>query len=175
MIKKFYTTLCIAFVFNTNQAFGAEEGMPQLNPEYWSAQIFWLTLIFITLYIIIWKIFMPKIMVNGVGLYYEETGTGTPLLFLHEFAGDYASWEPQMRFFGRRYRAITMSYRGYLPSDIPEDESLYSQDILLDDVIGLMDALEIETKISAPVFKTEDALEGPRAFMEKRKPIYKGR
>jgi len=61
MIKKFYTTLCIAFVFNTNQAFGAEEGMPQLNPEYWSAQIFWLTLIFITLYIIIWKIFMPKI------------------------------------------------------------------------------------------------------------------
>ena len=88
---------------------------------------------------------MPKIMVNGVGLYYEETGTGTPLLFLHEFAGDYASWEPQMRFFGRRYRAITMSYRGYLPSDIPEDESLYSQDILLDDVIGLMDALEIES------------------------------
>ena len=88
---------------------------------------------------------MPRIMVNGVGLYYEETGTGTPLLFLHEFAGDYASWEPQMRFFGRRYRAITMSYRGYLPSDIPEDESLYSQDILLDDVIGLMDALEIES------------------------------
>ncbi len=87
---------------------------------------------------------MPKIPVNGVELYYEETGSGIPLLFLHEFAGDYASWEPQMRHFGRRYRAITMSYRGYPPSDIPEDPDAYSQDILLDDVIGLLDALAID-------------------------------
>lgn len=38
-----------------------------------------------------------------------------------------------------------------------------------------MQALKLETEISAPVFKTEDAQEGPRAFMEKRKPVYKGR
>ena len=36
-------------------------------------------------------------------------------------------------------------------------------------------ALKLETEISAPVFKTEDAQEGPRAFMEKRKPVYHGR
>ena len=35
--------------------------MPQLNTEFWSAQIFWLILIFSTLYLIIWKIFLPKI------------------------------------------------------------------------------------------------------------------
>jgi pimeloyl-ACP methyl ester carboxylesterase len=50
---------------------------------------------------------MPTVAVNGVDLYYEEVGAGAPILFLHEFAGDYRSWEPQMRAFGRRYRAIT--------------------------------------------------------------------
>ena len=52
---------CIVLVLNTNQAFGAEGGMPQLNPEFWASQIFWLILIFSSLYIIMWKIFLPKI------------------------------------------------------------------------------------------------------------------
>jgi pimeloyl-ACP methyl ester carboxylesterase len=86
---------------------------------------------------------MPKVLVNGVNLYYEEAGSGAALIFLHEFAGDYRSWEPQMRYFARRYRCITLSYRGYPPSDVPDDPDAYSQDILLDDVVGLMDALDI--------------------------------
>jgi len=60
-MKNFYLTLCITFVLNINQAFGAEVGMPQLNTEYWAAQIFWLILIFAILYLIIWKIFLPRI------------------------------------------------------------------------------------------------------------------
>ena len=52
---------CIVLVLNTNQTFGAEGGMPQLNPEFWASQIFWLILIFSSLYIIMWKIFLPKI------------------------------------------------------------------------------------------------------------------
>jgi len=44
-----------------NHAFGSEAGMPQLNPEFWTAQIFWLILIFSSLYLIIWKIFLPRI------------------------------------------------------------------------------------------------------------------
>ena len=52
---------CIVLVLNTNQTFGAEVGMPQLKPEFWASQIFWLILIFSSLYIIIWKIFLPKI------------------------------------------------------------------------------------------------------------------
>lgn len=87
---------------------------------------------------------MPKIDVNGVNIYYEEAGSGVPILFLHEFAGDYRSWEPQMRFFARRNRCITMSNRGYPPSDIPDDPDAYSQDIFLDDILGVMDALDIE-------------------------------
>ena len=55
---------CIVLVLNTNQAFGAEGGMPQLNPEFWASQIFWLILIFSGLYIVIWKVFLPKISVS---------------------------------------------------------------------------------------------------------------
>ena len=52
---------CIVLLININQSFGAEGGMPQLNTEFWASQIFWLILIFSSLYIIIWKIFLPKI------------------------------------------------------------------------------------------------------------------
>ena len=60
-MKNFCFILCIALAFNTNRALGSEQGMPQLNPEFWPAQIFWLILFFSSLYIVIWKIFLPKI------------------------------------------------------------------------------------------------------------------
>ena len=87
---------------------------------------------------------MPHITApDGTKLYIEETGAGTPVLFIHEYAGDYRSWEPQMRYFGRQYRCITYSQRGYPPSDVPSDPTRYSQDIARDDVIAVMDALSI--------------------------------
>ena len=60
-MKNFCFALCIVSVFFVNKAFGSEAGMPQLSAEFWAAQIFWLILIFSTLYLIIWKIFLPKI------------------------------------------------------------------------------------------------------------------
>ena len=60
-MKNFQYALCIALIFCVNQAFGSETGMPQLDPEFWTAQIFWLILIFSSLYLIIWKIFLPRI------------------------------------------------------------------------------------------------------------------
>lgn len=88
---------------------------------------------------------MPTVFVNNINLYYEEAGSGIPVLFVHEFAGDWRSWEPQVRFFSSRYRAITYSARGYLPSDVPDSPQAYSQDIQVRDVEGLLDALAIET------------------------------
>src|SRR5580692_13045634 len=83
---------------------------------------------------------MPKIKAkDGVALYYEEAGTGTPVVFVHEFAGDYRTWEPQLRRFSRSHRCVTYSQRGYPPSDIPADPAQYGQDILRGDVIALMD------------------------------------
>jgi len=60
-MKNFYFALCIIVCFCVNNAFSSEAGMPQLNPEFWAAQVFWLVLIFSSLYIIVWKIFLPKI------------------------------------------------------------------------------------------------------------------
>ena len=60
-MKNLYFILNFLFIFNANRALGAEVGMPQLKPEFWTAQIFWLVLIFSVLYIINWKIFLPKI------------------------------------------------------------------------------------------------------------------
>jgi len=88
---------------------------------------------------------MPKIKTaDGVNLYYEETGAGTPVVFVHEFAGDYRSWEPQLRHFARSHRCITFSQRGYPPSDVPGDPARYGQDIARADVVALMGALGIE-------------------------------
>ena len=81
---------------------------------------------------------------DGVGLYVEETGDGTPILFVHEFAGDHRSWEPQVRYFSRRYRCISFDARGYPPSDVPADPAAYSQDRARDDIRDVLDGLEIE-------------------------------
>ena len=81
---------------------------------------------------------------DGVRLYFEETGSGTPVIFVHEYAGDHRAWEPQMRHFGQRYRAITYAARGYPPSDVPEDVAKYSQARAADDIKSVLDHLKID-------------------------------
>ena len=88
---------------------------------------------------------MPMLMADdGVRLFYEEAGAGTPVVFVHEFAGDHRSWEPQMRHFARRYRCIAYNARGYPPSEVPEDVERYSQARARDDIRAVLDALKIE-------------------------------
>ncbi|MGU3467942.1 alpha/beta fold hydrolase [Methylobacterium sp. C33D] len=78
---------------------------------------------------------------DGIRLHYEESGRGTPLIFVHEFAGDHRSYEAQLRHFGRRYRAVAFSARGYPPSDVPEAVSAYSQARAADDILAILDHL----------------------------------
>jgi pimeloyl-ACP methyl ester carboxylesterase len=87
---------------------------------------------------------MPTAHVNGVDLYYEDTGAGFPVVFCHEFGGDYRAWDPQVRAFSRLYRCVTYSQRGFPPSSIPTDPDSYSQDLLLDDLRALVDHLGIQ-------------------------------
>jgi pimeloyl-ACP methyl ester carboxylesterase len=81
---------------------------------------------------------------DGVKLFYEETGAGIPIVFVHEFAGDHRSWEPQVRHFSRRYRCISFNARGYPPSEVPEDAERYSQTRSRDDIRDVLDRLEID-------------------------------
>ena len=87
---------------------------------------------------------MPKVTArDGTQLYYEETGRGTPLVFVHEFSGDYRSWEEQMRYFARRYRCVAFNARGYPPSEVPRSRAKYSQRIVTEDVAAVLNHLRV--------------------------------
>ena len=88
---------------------------------------------------------MPTLATDdGIKLHYEEVGSGSAVVFVHEFGGDHRSWEPQLRFFSRRYRCIAYNARGYPPSDVPEDFERYSQARARDDIRCVLDALGIQ-------------------------------
>jgi pimeloyl-ACP methyl ester carboxylesterase len=88
---------------------------------------------------------MPYVAADdGVKLYYEEAGKGFPIIFVHEFGGDHRSYEPQIRYFARRYRCIAYNARGYPPSDVPSDEQDYSQERARDDVRAVLNGLGID-------------------------------
>src|ERR1700694_2388826 len=81
---------------------------------------------------------------DGTMLHFEETGSGTPVVFVHEFAGDHRSWEPQMRFFARSSHCGAYTARGFPPSDVPEDAARYSQGQARDDIIAILDHLKLD-------------------------------
>jgi 3-oxoadipate enol-lactonase len=87
---------------------------------------------------------MPYAATNdSVRLYFEEAGSGTPIIFLHEFAADHTNWEPQMRYFSRGHRCITYSARGYTPSDVPPSPEAYTFKHFYTDALAVLDHLKI--------------------------------
>lgn len=80
---------------------------------------------------------------DGIELYCETSGTGEPILFVHEFGGSYWSWEPQISHFSRRFNCVTYAARGYPPSDVPSDISAYSQERAANDIRDVLDGLGI--------------------------------
>jgi pimeloyl-ACP methyl ester carboxylesterase len=87
---------------------------------------------------------MPYAQSTGAKLYYEETGSGHPVIFVHEFADDHRSWDNQVRFFSGRYRCITFNARGYPPSDIPEADGDYGYEHAAGDIAAVLRHLDIE-------------------------------
>jgi pimeloyl-ACP methyl ester carboxylesterase len=76
-------------------------------------------------------------------LFYEQTGHGYPIMFVHEFGSDFREWEIQVRYFSRAYRCVTYNARGYPPSDVPEDANLYGWEFAVDDIAAVMRGLGI--------------------------------
>lgn len=81
---------------------------------------------------------------DGTALHVESTGSGSAILFIHEFAGDHRSWEPQVRALSRRHRCITYAARGYPPSAVPDNAAAYSQDHAVRDAISVLDSLQVD-------------------------------
>jgi len=81
---------------------------------------------------------------DGFSLFYQDVGTGVPIVFVHEFGGDHRSWEPQVNHFSRHHRCLTFAARGYPPSDVPESFAVYSQENAVRDIAAVMDACGID-------------------------------
>src|SRR3982074_3691704 len=81
---------------------------------------------------------------DGIKLYYESAGTGSAIVFVHEFGGNHWSWEPQLNFFSRRHLCVTYAARGFAPSDVPADVGSYSQARAVDDIFDVMSAAGID-------------------------------
>jgi pimeloyl-ACP methyl ester carboxylesterase len=86
---------------------------------------------------------MPYCNADGAQLYYEEAGTGTAIVFVHEFSGDLWSWEKQIQHFSRRYRCVAFNARGYPPSEVPKALTRYSPRHAVDDIAVVMQHLKI--------------------------------
>lgn len=80
----------------------------------------------------------------GVRLHVEETGSGYPIVFVHEFGADVREWEQQVRYFSRQYRCIAFNARGYPPSDVPDNEDAYGWEHSRDDIARVMRGLGVE-------------------------------
>jgi|LNFM01.1.fsa_nt_gb pimeloyl-ACP methyl ester carboxylesterase len=87
---------------------------------------------------------MPYVEAAGARLYFEESGYGYPVIFIHEFASDMRGWQAQLRYFCRAYRCIAYNARGYPPSDVPDDASSYGWELAVNDIAALMRGLKIE-------------------------------
>jgi pimeloyl-ACP methyl ester carboxylesterase len=85
-----------------------------------------------------------RLNINGFEMAVEEHGSGYPLVFSHDYGSNHRTWDEQISRFAREYRCITYSSRGFPPSEIPEDVQSYSSDLVIDDLLALLDALDIE-------------------------------
>lgn len=87
---------------------------------------------------------MPYVEATGAKLYFEESGDGHPIIFIHELASDLRGWEVQTRYFAHGYRCIAYNARGYPPSDIPDDFASYGWELAVNDIAAVMRGLAIE-------------------------------
>lgn len=90
---------------------------------------------------------MPRARTSdGIELHFESAGSGVPVLFIHEFAGDHRSWAPQVAHFASHgRRCITYAARGYPPSDVPPDVAAYSQQRAVGDALDVLDAAGVKS------------------------------
>lgn len=90
---------------------------------------------------------MPKVLLNGINIYYEDNGSGFPVIFTHGFAGTTKSWDGQVAAFSKKYRFITHDMRGHGQTDAPDDIQKYTQDIVVEDIYQLLRHLGIKKAV----------------------------
>lgn len=89
---------------------------------------------------------MPKIRINNLDHYYEQSGEGPSLVFVHGAFADARIWEPQWKHFSSKYRLLRYDLRGHGRTG-DSDLTYYSISTFADDLISLMDKLRINSPI----------------------------
>jgi pimeloyl-ACP methyl ester carboxylesterase len=90
---------------------------------------------------------MPSAELNGIEIYFHEEGSGYPVVLTHGL-GDCADlWDPLANALADRYRVISWDMRGHNRTDAPDDLTLYTQDIVVEDLRALSDHLGIERAV----------------------------
>lgn len=90
---------------------------------------------------------MPHIDRDGVAIYYEDHGSGAPVLLTHGYAASSRMWAHQVETFADRYRLITWDMRGHALSDSPESQTAYSEAATIDDMAAILDRSEVEAAV----------------------------
>ena len=87
---------------------------------------------------------MPRVLVNGVHIYYESHGEGFPLVFAYGLGGNTTEWASQIPAFSKQYRFIVWDPRGHGQSDSPPNLDQYGSGTSAYDLLELLNHLEIE-------------------------------
>lgn len=90
-----------------------------------------------------------RVATNGIEMHYLEAGAGRSIILLHGFADYSGSWRPLMERLARDYRVIAPDLRGYNLTDRPVGIAAYRPELLIGDILGLLDALDLPTSAIA--------------------------
>ena len=88
---------------------------------------------------------MVFVKARGTRLYSESVGEGPAIIFAHEFADNLNSWSGQVSALSRKFKCISYNARGYPPSDVPEEPTLYSQQLAADDINSVLDHYSVSS------------------------------
>ncbi|MCK9520988.1 MAG: alpha/beta hydrolase [Dehalococcoidia bacterium] len=84
---------------------------------------------------------------EGVNIYYEDTGTGDPVLLSHGYSATAQMWRGQVPALSANYRVVTWDMRGHGQTDSPADPSAYSEAATVDDMAAVLDACGIQRAV----------------------------
>lgn len=89
---------------------------------------------------------MPQVATNGVEMYYERTGEGPPVVFIHGLGWDHRSWRPQMAALEDEYDVMAYDYRGHGETEAPPRRA-YSIELLAEDLHALLADVDVERPV----------------------------
>jgi len=89
---------------------------------------------------------VPTVQTNGLETYYEQRGTGPPIVFVHGAILDHSQWDPQVEGLSDDYTVVTYDVRGHGRTGGSAENS-YSVDLFADDLATLIDELELQNPV----------------------------